>query len=106
MSVGWIRQITPFDSARISGKRSMTREKHTAQYLIAAMAAAVCVAGGGMSATLRQAAQARPKHPIKKIGLIEAIKTQGMTPAELAAEIQARGVDFQVTPDAEREMSL
>ena len=44
------------------------------------------------------------KPPIKRTGLVNALKINGLTTAELVEQIVLRGVDFQLTPDAEAEL--
>jgi hypothetical protein len=50
------------------------------------------------------AASAQAKKPISKDGLVKAVRINGLSTAELVGEIQARGVAFQMTPDAEAEL--
>src|SRR5205085_467548 len=42
--------------------------------------------------------------PIHRSGLVQAIKINGLSTQELVAIIRRRGVDFQLTPDAEQEL--
>ena len=46
----------------------------------------------------------KPKPPIKKTGLVTALKINGLTTAELVEQIDLRGVDFELTPDVELEL--
>jgi hypothetical protein len=52
------------------------------------------------AASLMQAA----KKPITRQGLVNAVKINGLTTQELVAQIQRRGVDFEMTADAESEL--
>lgn len=52
------------------------------------------------TASLMQAA----KKPITRQGLVNAVKINGLTTQELVAQIQRRGVDFEMTADAESEL--
>ncbi len=49
-------------------------------------------------------ATAPRKPPIKRTGLVNALKINGLTTAELVEQIVLRGVDFQLTTEAEREL--
>jgi hypothetical protein len=49
-------------------------------------------------------AAAQVKRPITRDGLIRAVRINGLSTAELVQQIQARGVAFQMTPDAEAEL--
>ncbi|HST54244.1 MAG TPA: hypothetical protein VLJ61_19715 [Pyrinomonadaceae bacterium] len=44
------------------------------------------------------------KKPITRQGLINAVKINGLTTQELVAQIERRGVDFEMTPDAASEL--
>jgi hypothetical protein len=44
------------------------------------------------------------KKPISRKGLVESVKINGLSTAELVQIIERRGVDFQMTPDAEQEL--
>ena len=48
---------------------------------------------------------AQATHPIKKKGLLDAIKLNALSTKELVARIQQRGVDFQLTPADEAELT-
>ena len=50
------------------------------------------------------AARAQAKKPISKKGLITAVKINGLPTRELVGQIETRGVDFEMTPDAESEI--
>jgi hypothetical protein len=45
------------------------------------------------------------KKPITRQGLVNAVKINGLTTQELVAQIERRGVDFEMTPDAASELS-
>ena len=62
--------------------------------LVAALAAALFA-----SSALMQA-----KKPITRRGLVDAVKINGLSTAELIQQIQSRGVGFEMTPDAEQEL--
>ena len=44
------------------------------------------------------------KKPISRQGLVNAVKINGLTTQELVAQIERRGVDFEMTADAESEL--
>lgn len=47
---------------------------------------------------------AQAKHPIKKKGLLDAVKLNALSTKELIARIQQRGVDFELTDEDEAEL--
>jgi hypothetical protein len=49
-------------------------------------------------------ARAQAKKPITKDGLVKAIQLNGLSTRELVAQIQGRGVEFQMTPQVETEL--
>ncbi|HEX8558853.1 MAG TPA: hypothetical protein VF668_12145 [Pyrinomonadaceae bacterium] len=49
-------------------------------------------------------ARAQAKRPITREGLVKAVRINGLSTAELVQQVQARGVSFQMTPDAEAEL--
>jgi tetratricopeptide (TPR) repeat protein len=51
------------------------------------------------------ASAAQAKKPITREGLVKAVRINGLSTAELVQQIQARGVSFRMTPDAEAELS-
>jgi hypothetical protein len=53
---------------------------------------------------LAGAASTQTKKPITRQGLVNAVKINGLTTGELIAQIQRRGVDFEMTADAESEL--
>ncbi len=55
--------------------------------------------------SLTAAANAQVKKPITKKGIITAIKINGLSTREFVREIETRGVDFQMTPSDESEIS-
>ena len=67
--------------------------------LLAALAAA-CAALVVCAAAAAQTA----KKPITKKGLTDAVKINGLTTQELVQQIERRGVDFEMTPDAESDL--
>jgi len=74
-------------------KRERLRRKGLGPALLAT-ALLLCPAGA--------AAQARK--PITREGLVNAVRINGLSTAELIQQIQSRGVSFRVTPDAEAEL--
>jgi hypothetical protein len=48
--------------------------------------------------------EAQAKKPISRQGLVNAVKINGLSTAELVQQIQARGVAFEMTADAEQEL--
>src|SRR5438477_5152290 len=44
------------------------------------------------------------KKPITRRGLVDAVKINGLSTAELIQQIQSRGVGFEMTQDAEAEL--
>src|ERR671933_674617 len=44
------------------------------------------------------------KKPISRQGLVNAVKINGLSTAELVQQIQTRGVAFEMTADAEQEL--
>src|SRR5947209_4840825 len=67
--------------------------------LLAALAAA-CAALVVCAAAAAQTA----KKPITKKGLTDAVKINGLSTQELVQQIERRGVDFEMTPDAESDL--
>src|SRR6201986_74954 len=53
---------------------------------------------------LAVAPHAQVKTPISRQGLVNAVKINGLSTAELVGEIRTRGVAFEMTPDAEQEL--
>lgn len=49
-------------------------------------------------------ASAQAKKPISRDGLVNAVRINGLSTAELVQQIQSRGVSFQMTADAEQEL--
>ena len=49
-------------------------------------------------------ARAQAKRPITREGLVKAVRINGLSTAELIQQVQARGVSFEMTPDAETEL--
>jgi hypothetical protein len=62
--------------------------------LVAALAASLFASGGS----------AQTKKPISRKGLVDAVRINGLSTAELIQQIQTRGVAFEMTPDAEAEL--
>ena len=56
------------------------------------------------SAALITGARAQTKKPISRQGLVNAVKINGLSTAELVGEIRTRGVAFEMTADAEQEL--
>lgn len=56
------------------------------------------------AAALLVSAHAQAKKPISRQGLVNAVKINGLSTAELVGEIQKRGVAFEMTADAEQEL--
>ena len=55
------------------------------------------------AALLANAPHAQTKKPISRQGLVNAVKINGLSTAELVGEIRTRGVAFQMTPEVEAE---
>jgi tetratricopeptide (TPR) repeat protein len=53
---------------------------------------------------LLNSAHAQTKKPISRQGLVNAVKINGLSTAELVGEINSRGVAFEMTADAEQEL--
>jgi tetratricopeptide (TPR) repeat protein len=51
-----------------------------------------------------EGASAQAKKPITRDGLVKAVHINGLSTAELIQQVQARGVSFQMTADAEAEL--
>jgi hypothetical protein len=49
-------------------------------------------------------ASAQSGKPITREGLVKAVRINGLSTAELVQQVQARGVSFEMTPDAEAEL--
>ena len=56
------------------------------------------------AAALLNGARAQAKKPISRTGLVNAVKINGLSTAELVGEIRTRGVAFEMTADAEQEL--
>ncbi|HWS88772.1 MAG TPA: hypothetical protein VN282_17490 [Pyrinomonadaceae bacterium] len=63
---------------------------------------ALCVACAAL--VLAGAASTQTKKPISKQGLLNAVKINGLSTRELVAQIERRGVDFEVTAADESEL--
>ena len=63
---------------------------------------ALCVACAAL--VLAGAASTQTKKPITRQGLVNAVKINGLSTNELIAQIQRRGVDFEMSADAESEL--
>src|SRR3712207_9197803 len=50
------------------------------------------------------AASTQTSKPISREGLVKSVRINGLTTRELVAQIQRRGVAFEMTPDAEEEL--
>src|SRR5437764_2749987 len=58
-----------------------------------------------LAATLfASSALTQAKKPITRRGLVDAVKINGLSTAELIQQIQSRGVGFEMTADAEQEL--
>jgi hypothetical protein len=66
---------------------------------LAALASALAAALFASDASMQTA-----KKPISRKGLVDAVKINGLSTAELVQQIQTRGVAFEMTPDAEEEL--
>ncbi|HLL75033.1 MAG TPA: caspase family protein, partial [Pyrinomonadaceae bacterium] len=66
--------------------------------LVAAVTAWPQTKSGGASE------QPQTKKPITRNGLVRAVRINGLTVAELVQQIETRGVDFELTADAEQEL--
>src|SRR5215212_2584293 len=53
---------------------------------------------------LLNGARAQTKKPISRQGLVNAVKINGLSTAELVGEINSRGVAFEMTADVEQEL--
>ena len=71
-----------------------------ARFVAALLAAAAVVA----LTLLPSAARAQAKKPITLEGLVKAVRINGLSTVELIQQVQSRGVNFQMTPDAEAEL--
>src|SRR5947209_3450499 len=78
---------------------SMHAVSKSRRVLLAALAAA-CAAFVICAAAAAQTA----KKPITKKGLVDAVKINGLTTQELVQQIERRGVDFEMTSDAESDL--
>lgn len=67
--------------------------------------AALLVSLAVLASLSHPAGFAQATHPIKKKGLLDAIKLNALSTKELVARIQQRGVDFQLTPADEAELT-
>jgi len=66
----------------------------------ASVVAALCCAALALVA----GASAQSGKPIKRQGLVDAVKANGLSTRELVQLVQRRGVTFEMTPDAEAEL--
>src|SRR5919202_2179255 len=73
--------------------------KRTGRAFALALAAALAAALFASAASTQTA-----KKPISRKGLVDAVKINGLSTAELVQQIQARGVAFEMTADAESEL--
>ena len=63
---------------------------------------ALCVACAAL--VLAGAASTQTKKPISKQGLVNAVKINGLSTSELVAQIQRRGVDFEMSASDESDL--
>src|SRR5215208_8229033 len=63
---------------------------------------ALCVACAAL--VLAGAASTQTKKPISKQGLLNAVKINGLSTRELVAQIERRGVDFELTASDESDL--
>lgn len=75
-------------------KLSRTLFRKACAFALASLAAAL----------LSTAPYAQAKKPISRQGLVNAVKINGLSTAELVGQIQSRGVAFEMTSDAEQEL--
>ena len=64
----------------------------------------VALAAALAATLLASVASMQAKKPISRKGLVDAVKINGLSTAELLQQIQTRGVAFEMTPDAEAEL--
>lgn len=64
----------------------------------------VALASALAATLLASVASMQAKKPISRKGLVDAVKINGLSTAELLQQIQTRGVGFEMTPDAEAEL--
>lgn len=85
----------------------MPRYHHNRQNRARRARTLVAALGGLLLLTLVSASPAsmQARKPISKKGLLEAVQINGLTTKELVVRIQQRGVDFELTPDAEAEFA-
>ena len=76
-------------------KLSLTLFRKACAFALASLAAAL-LAGAPHAQTT--------KKPISRQGLVNAVKINGLSTAELVGQIQSRGVAFEMTADAEQEL--
>jgi tetratricopeptide (TPR) repeat protein len=75
-------------------KLSRTLFRKACAFALASLAAAL----------LSIAPHAQAKKPISRQGLVNAVKINGLSTAELVGQIRSRGVGFEMTSDAEQEL--
>jgi hypothetical protein len=76
-------------------KLSRTLFRKACAFALASLAAAL----------LSTAPHAQAKKPISRQGLVNAVKINGLSTAELIGQIRSRGVAFEMTSDAEQELN-
>jgi hypothetical protein len=64
----------------------------------------VALASALAATLLASVASMQAKKPISRKGLVDAVKINGLSTAELLQQIQTRGVGFEMTPDAGAEL--
>src|ERR1043165_589340 len=64
----------------------------------------VALASALAATLLASSASMQAKKPISRKGLVDAVKINGLSTAELLQQIQTRGVGFEMTADAEAEL--
>jgi len=64
----------------------------------------VALASALAATLLASVASMQAKKPISRKGLVDAVKINGLSTAELLQQIQTRGVGFEMTADAEAEL--
>jgi len=75
---------------------AVSKSRRVLLFALAALCAALVICAAAAAQTA--------KKPITKKGLMDAVKINGLTTQELVQQIERRGVDFEMTSDAESDL--
>jgi hypothetical protein len=89
------------------------RVRRSLRIIVLTVAVAATLCGGPAALHARPASQRTPraaeevkkgKSPIRKVGLLDALRLRQLTTTEIVKQVEERGVDFELTADDEAEL--